>query len=140
MNAVERIVADAEGKLTAIYNKPVKLAVMPLTGINDDEKLKFVTLVVCNALNINFDELFKHTRPNHIAEARMFVFYYAKNYYGVKNMNKHKRYFQLKCHSTVIHGIRTIKERLEYGDEKTTMNKQLIDAEFQDILQLEQTH
>jgi chromosomal replication initiation ATPase DnaA len=141
MNAIGRIISDAEEKLTDLYKQPVRLAIITQT-LSAEDTMRFITLVVCNALNVRFEEMFEKNRRREIAEARMFIYYYGKSRYGI-GPSKASKYFN-QNHTTAIHSFNAIRDRLYVKDSLTTLNHRLIEAEFEDhktiIPHTNQTH
>jgi chromosomal replication initiation ATPase DnaA len=130
MNAIERIIADTEAKLTEIYMQPVKVAIITQT-LNVDDTMRFVTLIVCNALNVRFDEVFEKNRRSDLVEARKFIYYYAKSRYGIGPVRAAQYFHQ--DHTSAIHSNNDITDKLSIGDARTRLSKRLIEAEFEDL-------
>jgi chromosomal replication initiation ATPase DnaA len=135
MNAVQRIVQDAEVRIAEIYQQPIKLIIVPIKGSDVETELNFLTAMVSKALNISYEIMFTKTRKREIVQARHFVMFYSKLEYKI-GPSAVANFFGLSSHADVIHGRNKIQDLLDAKDATTVINKNLIEEELREHYQI----
>lgn len=108
---INKVVSDCEERLSLMVGSRVKLEMAHVS--NDINEFKIQTLV-CNEFNVSWPELIAHSRVSHLVDARHA--YWWLSYVWLKsNYSQIGRDFD-KDHTSVMHGVRRIKNLIETKD------------------------
>lgn len=130
VNNVTESIRDLEGVMMSlithatVLNKPVSLELTKFVVQNaikiNRPKINFEIIVreVSSYYDINQDYLFTKSRKREISDARQIVMYLAKKHLDLAHTAIGRRLG--RSHATVLHGINTIEERLDF--DKTLRN------------------
>lgn len=82
---------------------------------------------VCNSFNIPAESLFLKTRKSEIAKPRQIAMYLSNLYIPSLTLKSIANYYKLKDHTTVLHAIKSVKQRIESEAELKMQISSLMD-------------
>jgi chromosomal replication initiation ATPase DnaA len=111
-------------KLAQLRREVFELEENKMCASGNVDTVKTVAVEVCQKFNVTFDRLTMKCRENAVAVPRQVVFYIARELSDIR-LAELGRIFH-KDHGTVLHGYRSVKDRMTVDREFAEIIEQLM--------------
>lgn len=115
MPAVQRVLVAAQEQIKKIIGVNIALTVKCIRSESPDENKALLQKLVIKYSGIDWDKITSKTREKEVVDARFAYMYHANKFLN-QSLTKTAADLDMKHHTSVLHGIKTVKDLLTVHD------------------------